>query len=885
MKQYTHTFWLTGGIFLLCLVEFSPTQAQNVPVADTTLPTNSVVNSSNKNNISITEGTVAGHNLFHSFQQFNIDEGQKVDFVSPSAAIKNILIRVTGGSPSQIMGTLSTSGFLNPNLFLINPKGIVFAPNAKLDIHGSFVATTANAIDFGNQGFFSASTPNNPELLTVNPSAFLFNQIANQPINSIQVNRASLSVDNGQNLLLMGGNVTLDNNANLNVQDGRIELGGVAASGTVGLNDEANTLRLNYPLEVQRADVSLTKSQVNVIGKGGGSIAINARNLDVLQRSSLEAGIGRDMKSDGTPAGDITLDATEEMKISSGSLIRNDVNFNAIGNSGSILIKAGSLSLADNARLSTTINGDGETKGIFIQANKSVFIANSFLTTSPNEEKGVGNSSDINIKTGSLYLTDHSTLNATTSREGRAGNVIIDAQNTVFVENSKVSSGTFGLGDGGAINIKAGELTLSRGGVISSTTTGEGNAGNINISPVNAFSSVNISGVNADPKVAFSSGLVTSSEKEGAGQGGNINVTTGELRLSDGGVLTARTRSASPGGNITVNANTLEATNGGQVITSTFGTGRAGDITVTATDSVKISGSDLTYFNRLNQQSNPTIVDNDGSASGLLARVRGEQTADAGNIWVKARSINLDNQGKILATTTLGEGGNIVLQPQDFLLMHRGSQISTSAGTEGAGGNGGNITINAPNGFIVAVPNENSDITANAFTGKGGRVDIKAFGIYGIQFRKSPTPLSDITASSEFGTQGTVELNTPDIDPNSGLTELPTIPVDTKIAQGCYSPGYAQNRFVITGRGGLPPNPKDILTPDAPQIDWVSFKPRNNNRSLAPVRIESTTSTPKRIVEATSATLNAFGQIVLSANSSTPTPHTSIQNPNQCYGS
>ena len=881
MKQHIHTFWLTGGIFLLCLAEFSPTQAQNVPVADTTLPVNSVVNPPKDNISTITGGTKAGRNLFHSFQQFNIGEKQKVYFISPSPAIENILIRVTGGSRSQIMGTLGTSGLSNPNLFLINPKGIVFGPNAKLDIRGSFVATTADAIDFGNQRFFNASAPNNPELLTVNPSAFLFNQIANQPINSIQVNGAFLSV--GQNLLLVGGNVTLDK-ATLDAPDGRIELGGVAGSTTVGLNVEGNTLRSNYPAQVQRADVLLTNGSLNVTGKGRGSIAINAQNLD-LEDSGLDAGIGSSLNSDGTPAGDITLDATEEMKISAGSTISNDVGFGAVGNSGSILIKAGSLSLTDKATLSTTIKGEGETKGIVVQANNSVSIADSLLTTGPNEKTGVGNAGEINIQTGSLYLTNHSKLNTTSTREGSAGNVIINAKNTVFVEGSFVYTDTYGLGDAGTINITAGKVTLTNGGVISSRTFGEGNAGNINIYPVNAFSSVNISGFNADRTDGYSSGLVTSSEKEGAGQGGNINVTTGELGLSDGGVLTARTRSASPGGNITVNVNTLEATNGGQVITSTFGTGRAGDITVTATDSVKISGSDPTYSDRLNQQSDPTIVDNDGPASGLLARVRGEQTANAGNIWVKARSINLDNQGKILATTTLGEGGNIKLQPQDFLIMHRGSQISTSAGTEKAGGNGGNITIDAPNGFILAVPNENSDITANAFTGKGGRVDIKAFGIYGIQFRESPTPLSDITASSEFGTQGTVELNTPDIDPNSGLTELPTTPVDTKIAQGCYSPGYAQNRFVITGRGGLPPNPKDILTPDAPQIDWVSLKSRNNKRSLPPVTSKPTTSTPKRIVEATGAVLNAKGQIVLTANSSTPTPYTSIQNPIQCYGS
>lgn len=79
-------------------------------------------------------------------------------------------------NPSNILGTLGVLG--NANLFLINPNGIIFGQNANLDVRGSFVATTANAIGFGNQGFFSASAATAPQLLTVNPSAFFFNQIA-----------------------------------------------------------------------------------------------------------------------------------------------------------------------------------------------------------------------------------------------------------------------------------------------------------------------------------------------------------------------------------------------------------------------------------------------------------------------------------------------------------------------------------------------------------------------------------------------------------------------------------------------------------------------------------------------------------------------------------
>jgi len=142
-------------------------------------------------------GAIRSSNLFHSFVQFNVDAGRAAYFTNP-AGIKNILSRVTGGSRSEILGKLGVLG--NANLFLINPNGIIFGPNSSLDVKGSFVATSADRIQFGNQGFFSTSAPDVPPVLTVNPSALLFNQVAAQPITNQSV--AGLSVPNGQSLLL-----------------------------------------------------------------------------------------------------------------------------------------------------------------------------------------------------------------------------------------------------------------------------------------------------------------------------------------------------------------------------------------------------------------------------------------------------------------------------------------------------------------------------------------------------------------------------------------------------------------------------------------------------------------------------------------------------------
>ncbi|MBN3941830.1 MAG: S-layer family protein [Nostoc sp. NMS9] len=448
---------------------------------------------------------------------------------------------------------------------------------------------------------------------------------------------------------------------------------------------------------------------------------------------------------------------------------------------------------------------------------------------------------------------------------------------------------------------------LTDGAQLNAGTSGNAPAGNIIINA----DSVTISGVNS---FGSSSGLFTSTEGVStfygsSGKGGDIKINAGTLRVLDGAVISAKTTSDNNGGNIVINTTNLEINNGGQFLSTANSTGQAGDITINATGDVVISGSDATYAERSTRTYEiflgsgifkPIIIDNDDPNSGLFARVRGDKAANAGNIEVTARNLRLGNQGTITTENTFGDGGYITLNVKDILLLRNNSSITATAGTERAGGNGGNIRINAPSGFIVAAPRENSDITANAFSGNGGRVTINATGIFGIAplsrqdlQRLSPkldprqVPTSDITAISQTNPSlsGTIELITPDVDPNSGLIELPTIPVDTELTQGCYSPGYAQNRFVITGRGGLAPNPKDVLSPDAVQVDWVTLKPSTRNRKSPPVTIKPTTARPKQIVEATGWVIDAKGEVQLIANAPTTTPHGSWQNPVSCRAS
>jgi large exoprotein involved in heme utilization and adhesion len=220
------------------------------------------------------------------------------------------------------------------------------------------------------------------------------------------------------------------------------------------------------------------------------------------------------------------------------------------------------------------------------------------------------------------------------------------------------------------------------------------------------------------------------------------------------------------------------------------------------------------------------------------------------------------------------QGGDIKVQTRNLSILD-GAVLNARTRSDF---DGGNITINSPDGFIVAVPSENSDIIADAFRGRGGNINITTSGIYGlVEYRPElPPEISDINASSQFGVNGTVEINTPDVDPNRGLVNLPTVPLDTKVAQACESrTAENQSSFTIIGRGGLPPNPRtEPLSGDAVQVDWVTLKPRGENRANTNVS-KATSPTPAPIVEAQGWVRNAKGEVVLTAYAPTATPHSS----------
>jgi filamentous hemagglutinin family protein len=237
----------------------------------------------------------------------------------------NILSRVTGSNLSNILGTLGVLG--NANLFLINPNGIVFGPNARLDVGGSFFASTADGILFENGVEFAASNPEAPPLLTINiPIGLNFREnpgtIVNQATLTTLEDGSPLRDNNGflipqglnvpqnQTLALVGGDVLFDNGVAIS-PGSNIELGGLSEPGIVELNADGT---LTFPSNIQQSDIILTnESQINVRADNGGNVNVNAGNFGVGNGSIIRAGIDAGLGSPEAQGGDVNINAQESV--------------------------------------------------------------------------------------------------------------------------------------------------------------------------------------------------------------------------------------------------------------------------------------------------------------------------------------------------------------------------------------------------------------------------------------------------------------------------------------------------------------------------------------------------------------------------------------------
>ena len=863
MQLSSFRFWLFNASVLFYLLASKPTAAQIVP--DTTLPNNSIV-PANCANCEITGGTTVGNNLFHSFEQFSIPTGGTAYF-NNAQTIENIINRVTGGSISNIDGLIRAND--GANLFLLNPNGIIFGPNASLNIGGSFLATTADRIDFADGTQFRADGTQSSPLLTVSvPIGLQFGQtpgiIANQSVAPLIDSTGNPVVDDdnnpipvglrvlpGKTLALVGGSITLPGGY-LTADSGRIELGSVAGSGSVSLTPTNQGWVLGYDGIQNFQDITLSQeANVATSGDRGGDIQIQGRRVSLTEGSQVVAAA-----SEGQ-AGDLRVSASEQVELEGTSAdgefptaLFNEVEGEATGEGGTLTIETGQLIIKDGAQVSTTTWGTGQGVDLIVKASESVELdgvgprlpGGLFART---QRGATGDGGTLTIETGRLIVRGGAQASTDTLDAGRAGDLIVRASESVELEgrtpNQERASGLFAqvrgraTGDGGNLTIETRQLIVLGGAQIATNSFSAGQGGNLTI---NASDSILLSGTAQILRSDNISGILVSAERGATGNAGELNITTGLLTVDDGARISADNLGTGQGGTATLHIEQLIVRDGGTIRAASFNEGPAGNLNITSR-SLDVR-------------------------DGALVSVSGEGRGSAGELNITANSIRLDG-GRLTAETQAESGANINLEDVDLLLMRDRSLVSARAFNDA---NGGDISINAENGFIVAVPGEDTDIIANASEGRGGNIQITTQSIFGIEERRAipGNRTNDIDASSQFGVNGEVAINTPDFDPSQGLVNLPNEPVNVEVAQGCQGGGtQASVEFFNTGRGGLAPNPYEPISSSELWEDVQLPKQRAENPAGASRASTSPATPPNEIVEAQGWLMNEKGQVVLVA--------------------
>ena len=678
-------------------------------------------------------------------------------------------------------------------------------------------------------------------------------------VGDIKINANSLSISN--NSAISASTAGKGNAGNIELKI----IGDISISGS------------NPPSTVpttQNADLSLISS--NTSGQGAtGKITIDTQNQGKisLDRATISSAIGKDAV--GNSQG-ISISA-REIELRNGSSIFS-TNFGGKGDAGNIDLKTiGDISLSgstpnstaptiQNSSISSNTLGQGATgkitidtqnqgkisldrvvissgiigkdavgnsQGISISA-REIELRNGSLISSTNAG-GKGDAGNIDLKTiGDISIsgttpnstaptTQNSSILSNTLGQGNTGKITIDTQNRgkISLDQAAISSGIIGkdaVGNSQGISISAREIELrNRSSIFSTNAGGKGDAGNIDLKTIGDISLSGATPNSTAPTTQNSDRSFISSDTFGQGATGKITIDTqnrGKISLVDGAIISSSISKDAVGNSqgISISAREIELRNGSLIFSSNLGDKNdAGNIIINAKGDLELT--DRSFISSANFGQGKT-----------------------GDISLNIDRITL-NSGTIQAESVGGIGGNIQLTTSDLLLLRNSSDILTRSISNEKNGDGGNITIDSP--LIIALPGS-SDISADAIGGNGGKVDIISKGLFGIQFRPRLSDLTnDITSSSTFGQSGVVDIKTPGTDPGKDSTVLPTVPTDAsnQIAQTCNA--SRENKFIIAGRGGLPPNANDPLTSD---VVWQDPRAANSQPTAS-----STTNDPNKL--------------------------------------
>lgn len=613
-----------------------PVQAQIIPDPRTAQP-------STIENGTISGGLSSGENLFHSFEQFNVNVNETVRFENPDR-INNIFSQITGNDPSTIAGTLRVNG--PANLILLNPNGIIFTPTAKLDLQGAFTATTASDVILEDNSRWNAAHPNRSTLTISAPIGLgFYNQkgqgiiikdigqktgVINQGPENIQISAPVVETNTEQGLVnssitLIGNKINFDHGI-VATPSGQLTIGSIV-EGTATINSEKTTF------SGKRGDIILTdNSLISGTGSPSGSIHLWGNTLKLINNSAIiNSNLG---KKEG---GNISLQFKDKITII-GITEEKSLGLEPIiplpgivtqtfsqGNSGDTNIETNQISLGKFGTISSTTFGNGNTGNINISTGELIVDGASIIPNEPifassitTVVQGLGNGGDINVESNHISVKSGGIILSQSRNQGNSGDIKIDNRETIIVHgNNGLFESTIGntsaiSGENGAVAINTETLTLDNGGEINSTSTGSAKGGSIQINAEQIQ-------LNTDPNSALDrSGIIASNE-----------TVSDLIRL----IFDLREVPTGEGGEITINTHKLNIDN--SIITiNNEGIGDAGDLSL---------------------QTDFAILDQGEISS--TAEFKG----NGGNLNIEANTIVGQNESQILANSQNGKGGQIII--------------------------------------------------------------------------------------------------------------------------------------------------------------------------------------------------------------------------------
>jgi filamentous hemagglutinin family protein len=571
-------------------------------------------------------GWKEGGNLFHSFQDFNLNSSESATFSGPNS-VQNIISRVTGGNPSNING-LIRSTIPNTDMYFLNPYGIVFGENAKLDVQGSFHASTADYLRLKEKGRFNARQPND-SLLTVAPvEAFGF--LTDSPT-SISIDSSQLSVPPENTFSFIGGDLTI-NNAKLSAPYGRINLASVMEKVEV-IPTVENILALGGDITI------LNNSLLDISGEGGGSVFIRGGQI-VVDNSTIYSKTLANKN-----AGDISIQANR-INFEGGARLIGQTE--GKGNAAKITLQAkqsvtfsGQSPEGYSSRIDTRTYGTGNAGSVTINADQ-IALKNGTLVFAGS--RGKGNATHVDFNANQIVFSEGSSILSGSFGQGKAANVNIYAKESLkltgtsptAIFGSRIYSGnTRGSGDGGKIYIEAQDILLADGGLINTGAASTGNAGNIHLR-ING--TITITGVNKKGGSSFiAADTSPGGDGDKSGVGGTILIEADQLIVEEGGLITATTNA-----------------------TKNNYSGQGGQITIRVKDKVELSGV------------NPHGENEAGFGSGIYAGSRGvgNNAGNGGHIDLQADRLII-KEGAVIknSTNNNADSGNIVIEVQNTVTI------------------------------------------------------------------------------------------------------------------------------------------------------------------------------------------------------------------------